>query len=42
MEKEIIIKVNTEDLDVAIKKASQLLEILKEISKYTDTLSREN
>ncbi len=33
MEKEITIKINTEELDIAIKKASQLLEILKEIQK---------
>lgn len=33
MEKGITIKINTEELDIAIKKASQLLEILKEIQK---------
>lgn len=38
MEKEITIKINTEELDIAIKKASQLLEILKEIQKDTDSL----
>lgn len=42
MEKEIIIEINTEDLDIAIKKANQLLELLKEIQKTTGSPSKEN
>lgn len=41
-EKEIIIKINTEDLDIAIKKVNLLLELLKEIQKTTGSPSKEN
>lgn len=38
MKKEITIKVNTEDLDVTVKKANQLLEIFKEIERKAENI----
>lgn len=38
MKKEITIKVNTEDLDVTVKKVNQLLETLKEIEAKAESI----
>ena len=38
MKEEITIKVNTEDLDVTVKKANQLLEIFKEIERKAENI----
>lgn len=38
MDKKITIKVNTEDLDVTVKKANQLLEIFKEIERKAENI----
>lgn len=38
MDKKITIKINTEDLDVTVKKANQLLEIFKEIERKAENI----
>lgn len=40
MEKEVTIKINDEELDVAIEKAKQLVELLKEAQQVIDSLFR--
>ncbi|MFV0515846.1 MAG: hypothetical protein ACK5MV_00410 [Aminipila sp.] len=39
MDNEIKIKVNTEELDIAIEKANQLIKLLQEVDKFTGSQS---